>query len=155
MQLVPQDLCNEAYRYQVTPRMLCAGYRKGKKDACQVTTYGVWAGGRTTAPTLQMRSLKPSEAAEAQSRPLGWKVFGSAPCYAETLGLGSHRETLALRRSSLSCCRATLEAHWFARSPVVAGSWQGWLAGAWVVADPTSLASTPVSHVWSTGSSRC
>lgn len=44
MQLVPQDLCNEAYRYQVTPRMLCAGYRKGKKDACQVTTIcGVWA----------------------------------------------------------------------------------------------------------------
>lgn len=79
MQLVPQDLCNEAYRYQVTPRMLCAGYRKGKKDACQVTTYGVWAGGRMTAPILQMRSLKPSETAEAQSRPLGWKVFGSAP----------------------------------------------------------------------------
>lgn len=41
VQLVPQDLCSEAYRYQVTPRMLCAGYRKGKKDACQVTTYGV------------------------------------------------------------------------------------------------------------------
>ncbi|XP_031204396.1 transmembrane protease serine 6 isoform X1 [Mastomys coucha] len=35
VQLVPQDLCSEAYRYQVTPRMLCAGYRKGKKDACQ------------------------------------------------------------------------------------------------------------------------
>lgn len=41
VELVPQDLCNEAYRYQVTPRMLCAGYRKGKKDACQVTIYGV------------------------------------------------------------------------------------------------------------------
>lgn len=62
VQLVPQDLCNEAYRYQVTPRMLCAGYRKGKKDACQVTTYGVWAEGGMTAPTLQMRSLRPSEA---------------------------------------------------------------------------------------------
>uniref|UniRef100_A0A8C6W7C1 Transmembrane protease serine 6 n=1 Tax=Nannospalax galili TaxID=1026970 RepID=A0A8C6W7C1_NANGA len=35
VRLVPQDLCNEAYSYQVTPRMLCAGYRKGKKDACQ------------------------------------------------------------------------------------------------------------------------
>ncbi|EDL29681.1 transmembrane serine protease 6, isoform CRA_c, partial [Mus musculus] len=35
VQLVPQDLCSEAYRYQVSPRMLCAGYRKGKKDACQ------------------------------------------------------------------------------------------------------------------------
>ncbi|XP_060245078.1 transmembrane protease serine 6 isoform X1 [Meriones unguiculatus] len=35
VELVPQDLCSEAYRYQVTPRMLCAGYRKGKKDACQ------------------------------------------------------------------------------------------------------------------------
>ncbi|XP_055108667.1 transmembrane protease serine 6 isoform X2 [Symphalangus syndactylus] len=35
VQLIPQDLCSEAYRYQVTPRMLCAGYRKGKKDACQ------------------------------------------------------------------------------------------------------------------------
>lgn len=37
VQLIPQDLCGEAYRYQVTPRMLCAGYWKGKKDACQVT----------------------------------------------------------------------------------------------------------------------
>uniref|UniRef100_A0A4W2IHG6 Transmembrane protease serine 6 n=1 Tax=Bos indicus x Bos taurus TaxID=30522 RepID=A0A4W2IHG6_BOBOX len=35
VQLIPQDLCSEAYRYQVTPRMLCAGYRNGKKDACQ------------------------------------------------------------------------------------------------------------------------
>ncbi|KFO36711.1 transmembrane protease serine 6 isoform X2 [Fukomys damarensis] len=35
VQLVAQDLCSEAYHYQVTPRMLCAGYRKGKKDACQ------------------------------------------------------------------------------------------------------------------------
>ncbi|XP_073940515.1 transmembrane protease serine 6 isoform X2 [Castor canadensis] len=35
VQLIPQDLCSEAYRYQVTPRMLCAGYHKGKKDACQ------------------------------------------------------------------------------------------------------------------------
>jgi hypothetical protein len=25
VQLIPQDLCSEAYRYQVTPRMLCAG----------------------------------------------------------------------------------------------------------------------------------
>lgn len=35
VRLVPQDLCSEAYHYRVTPRMLCAGYRKGKKDACQ------------------------------------------------------------------------------------------------------------------------
>ncbi|XP_036614969.1 transmembrane protease serine 6 [Trichosurus vulpecula] len=35
VELIQQDLCNEAYRYQVTPRMLCAGHRKGKKDACQ------------------------------------------------------------------------------------------------------------------------
>uniref|UniRef100_A0A9L0JQI4 Transmembrane protease serine 6 n=1 Tax=Equus asinus TaxID=9793 RepID=A0A9L0JQI4_EQUAS len=35
VQLIPQDLCSEAYRYRVTPRMLCAGYHKGKKDACQ------------------------------------------------------------------------------------------------------------------------
>lgn len=61
MQLVPQDLCSEAYRYQVTPRMLCAGYRKGKKDACQVTTCGFWAEGKMTVPTLQRRSLRPSE----------------------------------------------------------------------------------------------
>lgn len=40
VQLIPQDLCSEAYRYQVTPRMLCAGYRRGKKDACQVTPRG-------------------------------------------------------------------------------------------------------------------
>ena len=58
MQLVPQDLCSEAYRYQVTPRMLCAGYRKGKKDACQVTTCRFRAMGKMTVPTLQTRSLR-------------------------------------------------------------------------------------------------
>lgn len=41
VQLIPQDLCSEAYHYQVTPRMLCAGYHKGKKDACQVTPMGL------------------------------------------------------------------------------------------------------------------
>lgn len=48
MQLITQDLCSEAYRYQVTPRMLCAGYHKGKKDACQVTPGAGGAGGRVT-----------------------------------------------------------------------------------------------------------
>lgn len=37
MQLIQQDICSVAYHYQISPRMLCAGYRKGKKDACQVT----------------------------------------------------------------------------------------------------------------------
>ncbi|KAM7177515.1 transmembrane protease serine 6 isoform 1-T3 [Macrochelys suwanniensis] len=35
VQLIQQDICSEAYHYQISPRMLCAGYRKGKKDACQ------------------------------------------------------------------------------------------------------------------------
>ncbi|XP_066490065.1 transmembrane protease serine 6 [Tiliqua scincoides] len=35
VQLVQQDICNEAYHYLVTPRMLCAGYPDGRKDACQ------------------------------------------------------------------------------------------------------------------------
>lgn len=35
--LVQQDMCNEAYHYQVTSKMLCAGYHDGKKDSCQVT----------------------------------------------------------------------------------------------------------------------
>lgn len=52
VQLIPQDLCSEAYRYQVTPRMLCAGYKKGKKDACQVTSgMGKARAGRGAAPT--------------------------------------------------------------------------------------------------------
>lgn len=54
---------------------------------------------------------------------------------------------LATARARKMPARVTLEAHWFAGSPVAAGSWQGWLAGAWAVADPISLASTPVSHV--------
>nr|XP_028601523.1 transmembrane protease serine 6 [Podarcis muralis] len=33
--LVQQDMCNEAYHYQVTSKMLCAGYHDGKKDSCQ------------------------------------------------------------------------------------------------------------------------
>ncbi|XP_042324873.1 transmembrane protease serine 6 isoform X2 [Sceloporus undulatus] len=35
VQLIQQDICNEAYHYQVTPRMLCAGYHDGNKDSCQ------------------------------------------------------------------------------------------------------------------------
>uniref|UniRef100_A0A6I8NWI8 Transmembrane serine protease 6 n=1 Tax=Ornithorhynchus anatinus TaxID=9258 RepID=A0A6I8NWI8_ORNAN len=35
VQIVHQDLCDEAYRFSITPRMMCAGYRKGKKDSCQ------------------------------------------------------------------------------------------------------------------------
>uniref|UniRef100_A0A8D2MGS8 Transmembrane serine protease 6 n=1 Tax=Zonotrichia albicollis TaxID=44394 RepID=A0A8D2MGS8_ZONAL len=37
VQLVQQNICSEAYHYMITPRMLCAGYYQGKKDACQVT----------------------------------------------------------------------------------------------------------------------
>lgn len=36
VQLIRQDICSEAYYYMISPRMLCAGYQKGKKDACQV-----------------------------------------------------------------------------------------------------------------------
>ncbi|XP_010222428.1 PREDICTED: transmembrane protease serine 6 [Tinamus guttatus] len=35
VQLIQHDICSEAYHYMISPRMLCAGYRKGKKDACQ------------------------------------------------------------------------------------------------------------------------
>ncbi|XP_027735299.1 transmembrane protease serine 6 isoform X2 [Empidonax traillii] len=35
VQLIQQNICSEAYHYMISPRMLCAGYYKGKKDACQ------------------------------------------------------------------------------------------------------------------------
>ncbi|KAM4722417.1 transmembrane protease serine 6 [Rhinophrynus dorsalis] len=35
VELISQDICSELYRYQISPRMLCAGYRDGSKDACQ------------------------------------------------------------------------------------------------------------------------
>ncbi|KAM4671843.1 transmembrane protease serine 6 isoform 2-T2 [Amazona ochrocephala] len=35
VQLIQQNICNEAYHYMISPRMLCAGYHKGNKDACQ------------------------------------------------------------------------------------------------------------------------
>ncbi|XP_067830352.1 transmembrane protease serine 6 [Heptranchias perlo] len=35
VKLVDQSTCNKAYSYSITPRMLCAGYAEGKKDACQ------------------------------------------------------------------------------------------------------------------------
>ncbi|XP_059582400.1 transmembrane protease serine 6 [Alligator mississippiensis] len=35
VQLIQQDICSETYHYKISPRMLCAGYHKGKKDACQ------------------------------------------------------------------------------------------------------------------------
>uniref|UniRef100_A0A8C5QRT6 Transmembrane serine protease 6 n=1 Tax=Leptobrachium leishanense TaxID=445787 RepID=A0A8C5QRT6_9ANUR len=34
IKLVSQDVCLELYRYQISPRMFCAGYRDGSKDAC-------------------------------------------------------------------------------------------------------------------------
>uniref|UniRef100_A0A8D2P7Y2 Transmembrane serine protease 6 n=1 Tax=Zosterops lateralis melanops TaxID=1220523 RepID=A0A8D2P7Y2_ZOSLA len=33
--LIHQNICSEAYHYMITPRMLCAGYYQGEKDACQ------------------------------------------------------------------------------------------------------------------------
>uniref|UniRef100_A0A8C9F073 Transmembrane serine protease 6 n=1 Tax=Pavo cristatus TaxID=9049 RepID=A0A8C9F073_PAVCR len=35
VQIIQQDICSEAYHYMISPRMLCAGYNRGKKDACQ------------------------------------------------------------------------------------------------------------------------
>ncbi|XP_041725627.1 transmembrane protease serine 6 [Coregonus clupeaformis] len=35
VRLVSEDACFRSYGYMVTPRMLCAGYRSGEKDACQ------------------------------------------------------------------------------------------------------------------------
>ncbi|XP_053922225.1 transmembrane protease serine 6 isoform X3 [Cuculus canorus] len=35
VQLIQHDVCSEAYHYMISPRMLCAGYQQGKKDACQ------------------------------------------------------------------------------------------------------------------------
>lgn len=36
VRLVSEEACFRSYGYMVTPRMLCAGYRSGEKDACQV-----------------------------------------------------------------------------------------------------------------------
>lgn len=36
VRLVSEDACIRSYGHLVTPRMLCAGYRNGEKDACQV-----------------------------------------------------------------------------------------------------------------------
>ncbi|XP_008494056.2 transmembrane protease serine 6 isoform X1 [Calypte anna] len=35
VEIIQQDICSEAYHYTISPRMLCAGYHNGKKDACQ------------------------------------------------------------------------------------------------------------------------
>ncbi|XP_034150112.1 transmembrane protease serine 6 isoform X2 [Esox lucius] len=35
VRLVSEQACVRSYGYMVTPRMLCAGYRSGEKDACQ------------------------------------------------------------------------------------------------------------------------
>uniref|UniRef100_H3DNB5 Transmembrane serine protease 6 n=1 Tax=Tetraodon nigroviridis TaxID=99883 RepID=H3DNB5_TETNG len=35
VRLVSEDACIRSYGHLVTPRMLCAGYRSGEKDACQ------------------------------------------------------------------------------------------------------------------------
>ena len=37
VRLVSEEACIRSYGYSVTPRMLCAGYRNGGKDSCQVT----------------------------------------------------------------------------------------------------------------------
>lgn len=36
VRLVSEEACIRSYGSMVTPRMLCAGYRSGEKDACQV-----------------------------------------------------------------------------------------------------------------------
>lgn len=36
VRLVSEEACIRSYGHMVTPRMLCAGYRSGEKDACQV-----------------------------------------------------------------------------------------------------------------------
>ncbi|KAJ8406710.1 hypothetical protein AAFF_G00296260 [Aldrovandia affinis] len=33
--LISEDVCNRSYGYRITPRMLCAGFHGGGKDACQ------------------------------------------------------------------------------------------------------------------------
>ncbi|XP_064179798.1 transmembrane protease serine 6 isoform X1 [Anguilla rostrata] len=33
--LISEDVCNRSYGYRITPRMLCAGFHDGGKDACQ------------------------------------------------------------------------------------------------------------------------
>lgn len=68
MQLIPQDLCSEAYHYQVTPRMLCAGYHKGKKDACQVTPAGLGRG--------RERAMRPSPRAWLPAHINSLKLLG-------------------------------------------------------------------------------
>ncbi|XP_043086791.1 transmembrane protease serine 6 isoform X1 [Puntigrus tetrazona] len=35
VRLVSEDACVRSYGYSITPRMICAGYRSGGKDACQ------------------------------------------------------------------------------------------------------------------------
>ncbi|KAM3915277.1 transmembrane protease serine 6 [Leptodactylus fuscus] len=35
LRLISQDICSDLYHYQISPRMFCAGYSDGTKDACQ------------------------------------------------------------------------------------------------------------------------
>lgn len=36
VRLVSEEVCLRTYGHLITPRMLCAGFRAGEKDACQV-----------------------------------------------------------------------------------------------------------------------
>lgn len=38
--LVSQEVCNKAYKGKISDTMLCAGYKDGKKDACQMDSGG-------------------------------------------------------------------------------------------------------------------
>lgn len=104
MKLIDYKICNsdKVYEGYLTPRMMCAGYLQGGKDACQVSR-GTWP--------------LPGKCCEITGPPAFPTHWCPLPGYEQ-------RDISCLLTALPLCARVTAEGPWSART-TAAGMWLG------------------------------